>query len=82
MLMNWASIDEFIVIVTTSPFTRAATLVRMSPTHVSRSIIALEHRVQARLFHRTTRTVRLTTPARYFSSCVREWRRSATRLRL
>jgi len=36
----------------------------MSPTHVSRAIMALEQRVQAQLFHRTTRTVRLTDTGR------------------
>lgn len=38
----------------------------MSPTHVSRSIMALEQRIQAQLFHRTTRTVRLTDTGKIF----------------
>ena len=38
----------------------------MSTTHVSRSIMALEQRLQAQLFHRTTRTVRLTDTGRIF----------------
>lgn len=71
-MSRWDGIDEFIAVATTSSFTRAATLVGMSPTHVSRSIIALERRVQARLFHRTTRTVRLTdTGQTFFERCER-----------
>lgn len=71
-MSKWNGIDEFIAVATTNSFTRAATLVGMSPTHVSRSIIALERRVQARLFHRTTRTVRLTdTGQTFFERCER-----------
>ncbi len=71
-MSNWDGIDEFMAVATTSSFTRAAALVGMSPTHVSRSIIALERRVQARLFHRTTRTVRLTdTGQTFFERCER-----------
>ena len=36
----------------------------MSSTHVSRSVVALERRVQAQLFHLTRRTVRLTDTGR------------------
>jgi DNA-binding transcriptional LysR family regulator len=44
----------------------------MSPTHVSRAIMALEQRVQAQLFHRTTRTVSLTDTGRVlFERCER-----------
>jgi DNA-binding transcriptional LysR family regulator len=69
---KWDGIDEFIAVAMTNSFTRAAKLVGMSPTHVSRSIIALERRVQARLFHRTTRTVRLTdTGEAFFERCER-----------
>lgn len=65
-MSRWDGIDEFIAVATTSSFTRAAKAIGMSPTHVSRSIIALEQRVQAQLFHRTTRTVRLTDTGRVF----------------
>lgn len=71
-MSKWDGIDEFIAVATTKSFTRAATLVGMSPTHVSRSIIALERRVQARLFHRTTRSVHLTdTGQTFFERCER-----------
>ena len=36
----------------------------MSSTHVSRSVVALERRVQAQLFHLTRRTIRLTDTGR------------------
>lgn len=71
-MSNWAGIDEFIAVATTNSFTRAAKAIGMSPTHVSRSIIALEQRVQAQLFHRTTRTVRLTDTGQvFFERCER-----------
>jgi DNA-binding transcriptional LysR family regulator len=71
-MSQWDGIDEFIALATTSSFTRAAKVVGMSPTHVSRSIMALEERVQAQLFHRTTRTVSLTDTGRvFFERCER-----------
>lgn len=71
-MSKWDGIDEFIAVATTNSFTQAAKVIGMSPTHVSRSIIALEQRVQARLFHRTTRTVRLTDTGQvFFERCER-----------
>lgn len=62
----WDGIDEFISVATTGSFTRGAKSLGMSTTHVSRSIMALEQRLQAQLFHRTTRTVKLTDTGRIF----------------
>lgn len=71
-MSQWDGIDEFIAVATTGSFSRAAKAIRMSPTHVSRAIIALEQRVQAQLFFRTTRTVRLTDTGRvFFERCAR-----------
>lgn len=71
-MSNWDGIDEFIAVATASSFTRGAKAIGMSPTHVSRAIIALEQKVQAQLFHRTTRTVRLTdTGLIFFERCLR-----------
>src|SRR4051794_12664467 len=71
-MSKWDGIDEFIAVATANSFTRAAKIIGMSPTHVSRAIIALEERVQAQLFHRTTRTVRLTDTGRvFFERCAR-----------
>lgn len=68
----WAGIDEFIAVATAGSFTHGARALGVSPTHVSRSIMALEQRVQAQLFHRTTRTVRLTDTGRvFFERCER-----------
>ncbi|QGP80929.1 LysR family transcriptional regulator [Sphingobium sp. CAP-1] len=71
-MSKWDGIEEFIAVATTGSFTRAAKSIGMSTTHVSRSIIALEQRVQAQLFHRTTRSVRLTDTGRvFFERCER-----------
>lgn len=68
----WDGIDEFIAVAKTGSFTRGARAIGMSPTHVSRSVMALEQRVQAQLFHRTTRTVRLTDTGQiFFDRCER-----------
>jgi len=65
-MSNWDGIDEFISVATAGSFTGGARALGVSTTHVSRSIMALEQRVQAQLFHRTTRTVRLTDTGRVF----------------
>lgn len=64
--MSWTGIDEFVAVARTGSFTRAAKALGVSPTHVSRAIMALEARVQAQLFHRTTRSVRPTDTGRIF----------------
>ncbi|MDR7157111.1 DNA-binding transcriptional LysR family regulator [Sphingobium xenophagum] len=71
-MSKWDGIDEFIAVATTNSFTRAAKSIGMSPTHVSRAIMMLEQRVQAQLFNRTTRTVKLTDTGRiFFERCER-----------
>lgn len=71
-MSKWDGIDEFIAVATTNSFSRAAKLVGMSPTHMSRSIMLLEQRLQTQLFHRTTRTVQLTDTGRvFFERCER-----------
>lgn len=71
-MSKWDGIDEFIAVAAAGSFTRGAKAIGKSPTHVSRSIMALEERVQAQLFHRTTRTVRLTDTGRvFFERCER-----------
>lgn len=65
-MSSWDGFDEFLAVATAGSFTGAARLIGMSPTHVSRAVMALEKRVQAQLFHRTTRTVRLTDTGRVF----------------
>lgn len=63
---NWDGIDEFIAVATLGSFTRAAERLRVSPSHVSRSVAQLEDRLQARLLYRTTRQVSLTEIGRSF----------------
>jgi DNA-binding transcriptional LysR family regulator len=71
-MSHWDGVDEFVAVATTRSFTRAARAIGMSPTHVSRAVRLLEQRVQAQLFHRTTRTVQLTDTGRtLFERCQR-----------
>jgi DNA-binding transcriptional LysR family regulator len=71
-MSGWDGIDEFISVATTGSFTRGAQALGVSTTHVSRAIMALERRIQAQLFHRTTRRVSLTdTGLAFFERCER-----------
>lgn len=71
-MSGWDGIDEFISVATLGSFTRGAKALGVSTTHVSRSIKALEQRVEAKLFHRTTRAVKLThTGQVFFERCER-----------
>jgi len=71
-MSQWDGIDEFLSVATSGSFTAGARALGMSTTHVSRAIMALERRVEAQLFHRTTRAVRLTdTGQAFFERCER-----------
>ena len=71
-MKKWDGIDEFLAVANANSFTRAASVLGVSPTHVSRAVMALEDRVNAQLFYRTTRTVRLTDTGRaFFERCQR-----------
>lgn len=63
-MRSWDGIDEFLAVAAAGSFTKGAARINMSPTHVSRAIMALEQRLDTRLFHRTTRTVHLTDTGR------------------
>lgn len=65
-MSTWDGIDEFLAVAAANSFTAGARAIGMSPTHVSRSIMKLEQRLHTQLFHRTTRTVRLTDTGRVF----------------
>lgn len=65
-MSSWDGIDEFMAVATAGTFVSGARALKVSPSHVSRAIMALEQRIQAQLFHRTTRTVRLTDTGRMF----------------
>lgn len=71
-MRRWEGIDEFVAVATAGSFKAGADALGVSTTHMSRSIAGLEARVQAPLFHRTTRTVRLTDTGRvFFDHCSR-----------
>lgn len=63
-MSRWDGFDEFLAVASATSFTRAARTLGVSVTHVSRSVMGLEHRLKAQLFHRTTRSVRLTDTGR------------------
>src|SRR3546814_4054319 len=62
----WDGIDEFVAVAAAGSFTKGAAALGRSTTHVSRAIMLLEQRLQAQLFRRTTRGVRLTDTRRVF----------------
>ncbi|GAA5233772.1 LysR family transcriptional regulator [Verticiella sediminum] len=60
----------FVSVVESGSFVRAADLVGVSTTAVSRAVLGLEARLHARLLHRSTRRVCLTEAGRhYFERC-------------
>ena len=61
---QWQGLDEFVAIATAGSFTGGAKLLGTSTTRISRVIVQLEARIQAQLFDRTTRTVKLTDTGR------------------
>ena len=62
----------FVAVAEQQSFAEAARQLSRSPASVTRAVAALEERLQARLFNRTTRSVVLTDAgARYLSSCRR-----------
>lgn len=59
-MRKWEGIDEFVAVAETNSFTAAAKRLAVSTAHVSRQINALEERLGANLFNRTTRKVTAT----------------------
>lgn len=62
--MSWKGIDEVVAIAETGSFVAAAKRLGASASHVSRAVAELEARIDARIFIRTTRYVRLTDVGR------------------
>ncbi|MDA5557342.1 LysR family transcriptional regulator [Shimia sp. MMG029] len=56
----WDGIEEFAMVAQTGSFTTAARRLKVSTSHISRRVQALEDRLETKLLARTTRTVRLT----------------------
>lgn len=66
------AMQVFVKVAETSGFAEAARQLNMSPPAVTRAVASLEERIGARLFTRTTRTVKLTEAgARYLDDCRR-----------
>lgn len=66
------AMQVFVKVAETSGFAEAARQLNMSPPAVTRAVASLEERIGARLFTRTTRTVKLTEAGtRYLDDCRR-----------
>jgi len=69
---RWQVMRIFVKVAETSSFAKAARHLRMSAPAVTRAVAGLEKLIGARLFVRTTRSVKLTEAgARYFEDCRR-----------
>ena len=60
------TLETFIEVARIGSFTRVAARLRVTPSAVSRRILHLEQELGVRLFHRTTRAMRLTDEGRVF----------------
>lgn len=70
IMPDWAGVSEFVAVAETESFTAASTRLQISTAQVSRQISALERRLSAKLFHRTTRKVTVTeVGAIYYQHC-------------
>ena len=66
------TMSAFVAVAHEGGFAAAARFLNLSPPSVTRAISELEARIGARLFHRTTRSVKLTeTGERYLADCQR-----------
>jgi DNA-binding transcriptional LysR family regulator len=71
-MSRFHAMQVFVKVAEASSFAEAARQLNMSPPAVTRAVAALEDRIGARLFTRTTRTVKLTEAGtRYFDDCRR-----------
>lgn len=69
-MRRWEGIEEFVAVAETNSFTAASKRLGVSTAHVSRHINALEERLGAKLFYRTTRKVTATEVGEtYFLHC-------------
>lgn len=69
---RWQAMRIFVKVAETESFAKAARHLTMSPPVVTRTVAALEEMIGARLFVRTTRSVKMTEAGtRYFDDCRR-----------
>ena len=59
-MSDWSGVSEFVAVAETESFTAAGKRLGISTAQVSRQIAALEERLSAKLFYRTTRKVSVT----------------------
>ena len=59
-MSDWSGVSEFVAVAETESFTAAGKRLGISTAQVSRQISALEERLSAKLFYRTTRKVSVT----------------------
>ena len=72
LLDRWQAMRIFVKVAETTSFAETARLMHMSAPAVTRTVAALEEAIGARLFVRTTRSVKLTEAGgRYFEDCRR-----------
>jgi DNA-binding transcriptional LysR family regulator len=70
IIVQWEGVVEFVAVVETQSFTRAAQRLGLSVAQVSRQVAALERRLATRLLYRTTRRVSVTEPGQlYYQHC-------------
>lgn len=69
-MIVWEGVTEFVAVVESGSFTRAAQRLEVSVAHVSRQVRALERRLETRLLYRTTRKVSVTAEGSlYYRHC-------------
>lgn len=67
---NWLGINEFVAVVETESFTKAAKQLNTSVAQVSRKVASLEQRLASKLLLRTTRKITVTEAGlHYFQHC-------------
>jgi len=67
---NWLGINEFVAVVETQSFTKAAEHLNTSVAQISRKVASLEKRLSSKLLLRTTRKITVTEAgAHYFQHC-------------
>jgi DNA-binding transcriptional LysR family regulator len=67
---NWLGINEFVAVVETASFTKAAKQLNTSVAQVSRKVASLEQRLASKLLLRTTRKITVTEAGlHYFQHC-------------
>ncbi|MGB0468846.1 MAG: LysR substrate-binding domain-containing protein [Pontibacterium sp.] len=69
-MLSWEGVSEFVAVAEAQSFTAAAKCLGISTAQVSRQISALETRLSAKLFYRTTRKVSVTEVGNiYYQHC-------------